>query len=422
MAARLKNRPSRCERGDRHPSDTTPYQETGFELQHLIRSGMLFELQDWIAEGKPLSPCARVGSAIVEAATAGFHSMVKVLLDAQPWETRELARATSNAALRGFAEIAKLLLLKPGVAEQLKPCELSYCINYEVWEMAIRSGMPLRGCDGFGYTLGSVCARPMLRLFRDLAPDFPDLELEGRVALVRAVELGSPRKVALLIWAGVDPLQPHRDADEPGDWTEALFFAPAATAAIWNGRADLLRLMKLRPTEEQWWSLLDHGLMFGSNEVLQVVVELNRDAPAVVAGRTEMHGKLLESAVHRTWPQNFIAQQKGTTWPVHPVLANVGTLLNLGVRLSSSDRENLKRIRAFLYRASDTQVIAIVDKLATIKEPNHMEGLLALVDKPKLRSIVQRWNIQLYRRFFPERKQGFKGKQRLRMTSKSRPA
>lgn len=399
-------------------SSANPPEFNGFILQGLIRSGMLFELQDWISQGQPLSPCGKRGSAIVEASESGFHSMVRVLLAARDWSLPELVEAAQMAALRGNASIVSLLLELRGVAQELSPGDLSHCIDYDVWRKAIEAGMPLRGQDGFGATFAQVGARPLLRLFKDLCASYPDLELEGRVALAAAVEKGSPRQVALLIWAGVDPLKPSGEALYEEDETSPYHYAPAVVAAISAGRLDLLTLMRLRPDERQWLELVSCGLYHCNVEVLRLLLRINPAARQCIASHPQLHGEFLRQALCRFWHCSIINRWSNRPASGLPVKACVALLMEHGARLSECNPKTLREIRACLYKANENEIVDVIDELAACQDTTHTTGLQALINKPKLRAIVDRLRPGISARLFGSRPDKHSIKQRHR-TSRS---
>ena len=106
--------------------------------------------------------------------------------------------------------------------------------------------------------------------------------------------------------------------------------------------------------------------------------------------------------------------------PVSSVGKCVGLLLACGAQLNAADQRRLKHIRACLYRADDIKIIEIVDELAKYEGDEHTAGLIALINKPKLRSIVQRMRPQLCRRLFgdpPEKRHKPKNLQRSKRRS-----
>jgi hypothetical protein len=55
--------------------------ENAKELLKLCRAGRLYEIEKWIADGKPLEiPRAKYGTLLQVAVGTGFHSLIELLM------------------------------------------------------------------------------------------------------------------------------------------------------------------------------------------------------------------------------------------------------------------------------------------------------------------------------------------------------
>src|SRR5271155_765065 len=89
----------------------TPLPQELKDLIALIRQGRLFDVQDWICSGKPAS-LPEEGrfaiSPVMAAVRTGFHSMVKVLLEAVP-QKEDLDELLAEAVSLGRLDLCELL-------------------------------------------------------------------------------------------------------------------------------------------------------------------------------------------------------------------------------------------------------------------------------------------------------------------------
>jgi len=92
------------------------------QLLIIIRSGRLFALQKWIADGKrlrdPKSSDYRT-DVLREAVEVGFHSIVEVLLNAGGWSENDLTEGAELALENRRRDLAELFLSRGGKLNQI---------------------------------------------------------------------------------------------------------------------------------------------------------------------------------------------------------------------------------------------------------------------------------------------------------------
>lgn len=379
--------------------------EHGNHLLHLVASGMLFELQDWIAQGLPLRVAGKSEhQALVTAADFGFHSMVRVLLDQKCWSPEEMADAAEAAALRRNHEVVLLLLDQPGVAGHMTPYEISECISFPVWEKALLMGMPMRGeeeGDRFGDIFARTPARPLLRFYKTYCQQSPGLLMEGRHALLRFVEKGKTRGVAWMIWAGVDPLQPCEESPLLDDAESTCHWAPAVWEAIARERVDFLTMMKLKPDKTQWLALLETAATWRSLQCLDFIIRMRNDVRQIVVELPRFFSDILAQVLHR---YSFIFPGLGGGQSYDAAVENIYkvicVLLDLGVRFHPDSLADLHRTRRWIYEAPPEKVARTVSALSAADGEEHRRVLLEWVNKPKFRTILRTCAPRIYEALF----------------------
>lgn len=178
-------------------------------LMELVRAGRLFEVADWVRAGKPLrSESSRhwAHRALLCATKDGSHSMVQVLLWDKGWGQEELDRCLWEAVEIRRSDLIELLLDAGADPQSIDFPSLARTSDLPLMKRFIAMGVdPLKNY-GFARALDATRAKPMLRLFKELRGRFPGLDAELNLALLLAVSDSSARWVALLVWAGADPL------------------------------------------------------------------------------------------------------------------------------------------------------------------------------------------------------------------------
>ena len=79
----------------RAPEDTK-------ELVNLCRTGRLYEIEKWIADGKPLDIPAKYGSLLQFAVQTGFHSLIELIAK------HENNQSSKDAALADSVSLHRL--------------------------------------------------------------------------------------------------------------------------------------------------------------------------------------------------------------------------------------------------------------------------------------------------------------------------
>ena len=233
-------------------------------LQH-VRLGRLFELMDWVAEGLPtLIPDAErprtKDSPIREAIKCGNHSMVRFLWEKcwqRQWEADSLVSAALWDGDAAAYSIAKHLLSQGLPLGNTSAYSVFKTHDDELIHTALKLGLSVRGPDGFADALSATGhSKHLLRLFRELRGDYPDLEKEGQLALREAVDNGKIRAAALLTWAGVNPLiefpEDPYDTDDDAPYTISIL----DRVHLDDKTPDMLKALKIEITGEIWLNFL----------------------------------------------------------------------------------------------------------------------------------------------------------------------
>jgi len=196
-------------------------------LTELCRMGQLFEVQEWIRQGKPIALAEGVVSRskhrhpLLVALSSGFHSMVELLLQAGSPTSHRGNSALAFAIEMGRPDLAKLLLKHGADASQVPMWSvIDRGCRLDVIDMLLAAGKNL--VDDRPIAWGLIhCIRPTLGLLKRHVAEHPELMRQVDLALRYHAKQGNQKWVALTLWAGADPLArgpDDLDREEDGDY------------------------------------------------------------------------------------------------------------------------------------------------------------------------------------------------------------
>lgn len=201
-------------------------------------------------------------SPIIQSVRIGNHSLVVFLWEnafQRQWELDSLLRYTMWKNSPAADEIVLYLIRQGLPLGQLTAYDVFPTHNESLIRLALKRGMDVRGGDGFADALLSTgCSKFLLRLYRDLKDDYPDLVYEAHIALREAAEEGKIRAVALLTWVGVDPF--YKFPVSPYD-TDTFWCKSAVDEIRLNDQTrEMLKAMKVKMTDDVWFQFFDKSV------------------------------------------------------------------------------------------------------------------------------------------------------------------
>jgi ankyrin repeat protein len=137
------------QKGENRSADSDDLQQ----LLSLCRAGKLYEIEQWIAEGKPThAPPKLRTSPLLVAIDKGFHSLVKLLLKngADPLAN---GNALQRAVRRRHPEIAELLLRHGMDLTSVRMREACYSGSPELVRLFLEHGGDPTSDDAFAEAL-----------------------------------------------------------------------------------------------------------------------------------------------------------------------------------------------------------------------------------------------------------------------------
>jgi hypothetical protein len=327
-------------------------------LHQLCREGRLYEVEHWIADGKPLqiAPDAiRKGThpktSLEIALETGQHSLVSLLL--KSGYRLELERyAPLDLSLRARRWDLFDLLLEWGA--DLKSADVYTVLetyNNALYERFWAAGYDLTERHEMGSILGhSTSNRPLLGFLKRHRAEDPKLQMELNIALGCHARAGNDRGVALCLWAGANPHSPAPNlelgiAEEPDDDDGDDHFIgwSAIGEAARAGHLTILKRLGPDPAPDDFdelYRLAKYEFIVG----FLATIELPKDLTSILSWHLGM--------LDNRFP-----------WTDRTGTGAIEAILKCGVRWHETDPKKLGRVRQSLVKVADYNLRTITSLL-----------------------------------------------------------
>ena len=196
--------------------------ETYEEIKPLIdlcKAGKLFEVQEWIASGKPVNGPQPVSGyrrkdPLEVAINLGFHSLVQVLLEGGADIKESRYNPLQHALWNKRLDLIELLVGHGADCHSVEMEEV-----FDTWQPDIMRWFIEHGADvETGNPLAQALCnriRTSLGIFRAYKDRHPSFQEQANIALRYHCREGNLKWVSLTLWAGADPY-----AKGPDSWPE----------------------------------------------------------------------------------------------------------------------------------------------------------------------------------------------------------
>jgi hypothetical protein len=353
-------------------------------LRCLVSNGMVFEVQDWIRSGhQTLRPLGVRTSLLGMAVDRQNHSMVRVLWESG-WQEEEEAAASIAGTYNGA--ILRYLLESGCPVEELTAYNLCQSHDVEAMRFGFSRGVKLTGPDGWADVFVSTSSRPLIRFFLEEKDRIPDLKQEGVHALCMAIKQSRLRAAALLVWAGVDPLAQcsrWEAWDEPADTWDGC---PAEYLSYSERGVEVMKLLKLNPTAEQWLRLLEHSRATGP--VLDKIIALKQDARAIIENNPREATNILMGY--------FESACRVYCRAAGEAAAACARLMELGAIFAFREGDDPARMRRQIYASrSHSEIIRLLDFAWRRHCETTRNTVRELASKPRMKELVREYAPEL---------------------------
>ena len=247
------------------------------ELIGLIRQGRLYDVRQWIDDGKNIRLPEEghfILSPMLAAVRTGFHSMVELLLE-QLSKEEDLDGLLHEAVCAGRLDLIELLH-RFGA----DPKSIEYDTVASTHNPLILRWFEDRGIDlESDYPLASAFRwrkRAALGTYMRHRKAMPHLQMQLNMALRYHAAAGDLKWVCLLLWAGADPRAqvPKLDSDYPEDEERK---GTALADAVLHGHMEIIRKFKIDPKKDDLNGLLHATWLTANREIIEMLIELGAD-------------------------------------------------------------------------------------------------------------------------------------------------
>ena len=357
----------------------------------MCREGRLYDVERWIADGKPLQPApgairkgTRPKTALQIALECGQHSLAFLLL--RSGYRLELERyAPLDLVLEARRWHLVDLLVEWGA--DLRSADVYTVLNtysVELYERLRALGYDLTEGHEMAAVLGhGTSNRPLLGFAKRHRIGDTKIQRELDIALGYHVRAGNERGIALCLWAGADPHAPAPNPElglseeaDPEDGEERFIGWTAIEAGARHGHLAILKRLGPDPARDDFDALYRYA-RYESIVVFLATLEPPKDLTAILSSHLWWLGDRFLSGEHRG-------------------ASTVEALLACGVRWEETNPEKVTGIRRSLLKVGDYELKTILSRLRRpevcapetyqelIRTPRMQERALALglVKKP----------------------------------------
>ena len=347
------------------------------ELHTMCREGRLYEIERWVAEGKPLqfTPVAkpkgmRPKSALQVAIQTGQHSLALLLLrsgydlDLEPHPVIDI-----SLEFRRY-DLLDLLLEYGADPRSADAYTLLDTYNSDLYERFWNGGYDFTADHALSAYLGEhTNNRPLLGFVKRHWPNNPKIQAELNIALGCHVRSENEKGVSLSIWAGADPHAPapypewDLDDNETEVDEDSFLGWTAVEEAARTGIVTLLIKLRPDPRLDDFDSLYQ---MARGASVVDLLLEYQ--APKDLTKILSSHVNILN---RRIYPHTY------------DTVGAIEAILNCGTQWSERNRDTLGHIRRNLLKADDYDLKCIM-KLLKKSEACAPETYQELIRTPKM--------------------------------------
>jgi hypothetical protein len=245
------------------------------ELVSLCRTGRLYEIERWIAAGKPLDIPAKYGSLLQVALHTGFFSLIELIAK------HENNQSSKNAALADAVSLHRLdfiqLLAENGAEVKSVPfSDVLLEWNPHIFRFFLERGADAVEGSPFAVAFSNKI-RTALGPFVELKRSRPELSValqeQADCALRYFCGKGDMKWISLILWAGANPRSLGPKADE-ADKSDSECFTTALREASYSGNIEVLKKLKPDPQRDDLIDLLHCAAVSARRDAIRYLLEI----------------------------------------------------------------------------------------------------------------------------------------------------
>lgn len=354
-------RPSSLSASARPPEHSTPAEgyESIEELVVLCGQGKLYEVEQWIAEGKPIQ-CERMTDKKMKkkptplriAAARGFYSLAELLLVNGYNPNGDYYECLTPAVEAKNLSMVELLLRFGADPRAVDFSDVLGSYDRGLIDCFIAAGVDPCVDNALAKALESK-ARPLLGFVKTYKERFPGMQRQVNIALHNFVDQEDVKGVCFMLWLGANPYVkvPRNGWEEDGNDEDMLWFA-LETAMIRGNEAIILNLLKVPFPPEMVQKLFRSTSFCAHPDVVKRLLKAGADPNDHLDGRHVLDGHV------RDLCHSFY--QMGRTEHIRHGLESLRLMAEAGAKWDI-DNKGLADIRRSVLDAESSTVHAMLE-------------------------------------------------------------
>jgi hypothetical protein len=376
--------PASSTRPTKHCAPAESY-ESIEELVVLCALGKLYEVEQWIAEGKPIQCETLTDRKMRKKATPlsvvvrkGFYSLAELLLvngynpNGDYYESLTPAVDTKNHSM------VELLLRFGADPSVVDFSDVLGTYDRGLIDCFIAAGVdPCEG-NALAKALESK-ARPLLGFVKTYKERFPGMQRQVDIALHNFVDQEKLKGVCFMLWLGANPyVKVPRNGWDEYDNDEDMLWFPLETAMIRGNEAIILNLLKVPFPSEAVQKLFCSTSFCSHPEVIKRLLKAGADPNEHVDGRHVLDGHV--RALRHSY------YQMGRSEHVKHGLESLRLMAEAGAKWDI-DNKGLAEIRRSMLDTESSTVHAMLDIFRSHNVLNK-EQIDELTRTPSMKSLL----------------------------------
>lgn len=366
------------------------------EFLKLCSHGKLYDVERWIASGKPIRVAAESKDTPLHVALdLGFHSLVELLV------RHETDQSEKDRALRHAVEIRRFDLVEVLVTYGADPLSISFADvlcewNPEVVRLFLSKGADLITgapfAEAFKYKIRTAIG-PYLEAKRAHPELTIKLQEQADRALRYFCDEGNLKWVSLLMWAGANPRSRGPNLHEWSDEADPDSFTTAIEEACSTGRLDILKRLRIDPIKDDLQEALKCAGWSSEEGVIKYLLELGVNPNDKPNGGSSAMDRCLDKLSFATWRSGFHGVLI-SKWEVTSHFNCLRQLIRHKALWIPDDNGRINDLRRILFKCDPEVTIEIV----TILKSNNAcsdETLRKLLSTSRMKShmVKQEWSL-----------------------------
>lgn len=365
------------------------------ELVRLCRAGRLYEVERWIAAGRPLDlPVAKRKTLLQIAVETEFHSLIELIVRC------ETNQASKNAALSDSVSRRRLDFVELLVQNGAQITSVPLADVLLTWEPKLIRFFLYQGADPI---LGSPFAvafgakvRTALRPFIEFKQAHPDLATalgeQANIALRYFCSKGDMKWTSLMLWAGADarslgPTLGEKDPTDPDCYVSGI------QEACYAGNVEVLKKLKPEAGRDNLENLLHCAAVSGRQDAIRYLLGIG----AKPNDKANAGSSALDMCIWHMGFPSFNPHRGGrlkTRYEVSNDLDNIRELVEHEAVWKPDNPHSMNSVRRNLYECEPSVTLELLRVLLKYNACP-LEQASELINKPRMQDhlAAESWHL-----------------------------